>query len=204
MAVVEDGLHCGLFYLSRCPGASAKRKAQRAKEHRLAHRRLPDACDCARCDTGDSRLVARALVAAAGAPLALGRSAADGRRGHGDRGVEHAHLARAGLRILDHGIPGRIEDAGTVGFRESSWEPEVCELVYSLDPAWWGQGLATEVARAALDWAFATHRWPRIVAATDTPNVASARVLERIGMRLVREGVLEPDLPTLFFEIGSR
>jgi RimJ/RimL family protein N-acetyltransferase len=93
---------------------------------------------------------------------------------------------------------------GIVGFRESSWEPEVCELVYSLDPAWWGQGLASEVALAALDWAFTTHHWPRIVAATDTPNVASARVLERIGMRLVREGVLEPDLPTLFFEIRNQ
>jgi len=92
---------------------------------------------------------------------------------------------------------------GTVGFRESSWEPEIRELVYSLDPALWGQGLATEVARAVLEWAFATHRWPRIAAATDTPNVASARVLERIGMRLVREGLLEPDLPTRFFEIRN-
>ena len=91
---------------------------------------------------------------------------------------------------------------GTAGFRESSWEPGVCELVYSLDPAWWGKGIATEVARAAIAWAFATHEWPRIVGATDTANVASARVLERIGMRTVREGVLENGLPTLFFEIS--
>ena len=92
---------------------------------------------------------------------------------------------------------------GTVGFREASWESGVCELVYSLEPEWWGMGLATEVARAALGWAFNTHCWPRIVAATDTPNVASARTLERIGMRLVRVGTLEPGLPTRFYDISS-
>jgi len=91
---------------------------------------------------------------------------------------------------------------GTVGFRESSWQPGVCELVYSVEPDWWGKGIATEVARAALTWAFVTHHWPKIVGATDTLNVASARVLERVGMRLVRAGTFEPGLPTLFFEIS--
>jgi RimJ/RimL family protein N-acetyltransferase len=92
---------------------------------------------------------------------------------------------------------------GTVGFREASWESGVCELVYSLEPEWWGRGFATEVGRAAVDWAFATHGWPRIVGATDTPNVASALVLERIGMRFVREGTLEPGLPCVFYEIST-
>jgi RimJ/RimL family protein N-acetyltransferase len=92
---------------------------------------------------------------------------------------------------------------GTVGFRESSWEPGVCELVYSLDPAWWGNGLATEVGRAALRWAFETKGWPRIVGATDEPNKASARVLEKIGMRFVGEGTLENGLPTVFYEISK-
>jgi ribosomal-protein-alanine N-acetyltransferase len=90
---------------------------------------------------------------------------------------------------------------GTVGFRESSWEPGVCELVYSLDPAWWGKGIATEVSRAAIEWVFTTHGWLRIVGATDTPNLASARVLEKIGMRKVREGTLENGLPTVFYEL---
>jgi RimJ/RimL family protein N-acetyltransferase len=90
---------------------------------------------------------------------------------------------------------------GVVGFRESSWEPGVCELLYSLDPAWWGNSLATEVGRTALKWAFETHAWPRIVGATDTPNRASARVLEKIGMRFVREGTAENGLPTVFYEI---
>jgi len=93
---------------------------------------------------------------------------------------------------------------GTVGFREASWESGVCELVYSLEPECWGKGFATEVARAALEWAFTTHGWPRIIAATDTPNEMSSRVLGRIGMRLVREGDLESGLPTLFYEILRR
>lgn len=103
------------------------------------------------------------------------------------------------IEPLDH-----AELIGSVGFRESSWEPGVCELVYSLDPGWWQRGIATEVARAALNWAFATHDWPRIVGATDTPNIVSARVLEKIGMRKVREGTLETGLPTLFYELTRR
>jgi RimJ/RimL family protein N-acetyltransferase len=91
---------------------------------------------------------------------------------------------------------------GTVGFRDASWEPDVRELVYSLDPAWWGNRLATEAGRAVITWAFERHSWPRVVGATDTPNRASARVLQRIGMRVVREGVLENGLPTTFYEIS--
>lgn len=98
---------------------------------------------------------------------------------------------------LDH--TGMI---GVVGFHESSWEPGGCELLYSLDPAWWGKQIATEGAEAAVDWAFATLGWARIAAATDTPNVASAHGLERIGMRLVREGTLENGLPTVFYELS--
>ena len=90
---------------------------------------------------------------------------------------------------------------GTVGFRAAAWEPDANELVYSLDPAWWGNRLATEAGRAVIAWAFEKHRWPRIVGATDIPNRASARVLERIGMRFVREGTLEPNVPTVFYEI---
>jgi RimJ/RimL family protein N-acetyltransferase len=78
----------------------------------------------------------------------------------------------------------------------------VRELVYSLDPAWWGNRLATEGGRAAIAWAFGRHPWPRIVGATDAPNRASARVLERIGMRRVREGTLENGLPTVFYEVN--
>jgi ribosomal-protein-alanine N-acetyltransferase len=56
------------------------------------------------------------------------------------------------------------------------------ELLYGLAPACWGQGLATEAARAVLRHAFDDLGLRRVVAATDPPNRASIRVLERLGM----------------------
>lgn len=52
----------------------------------------------------------------------------------------------------------------------------------------WGCGYATEAARALLGWAFDTLDLNRVQAETDTRNLASARVLEKIGFS--REGTL--------------
>lgn len=52
----------------------------------------------------------------------------------------------------------------------------------------WGRGCATEAAYALLQWAFDTLDLNRVQAGTDTRNVASARVLEKIGF--VGEGTL--------------
>jgi RimJ/RimL family protein N-acetyltransferase len=60
------------------------------------------------------------------------------------------------------------------------------ELGYRLLPAHWGQGYATEGARALVDSAFADLGVDRVVATTMTVNVGSRRVLEKAGLRLVR------------------
>jgi RimJ/RimL family protein N-acetyltransferase len=100
-------------------------------------------------------------------------------------------------------LDGR-EPIGFVGFRPSELEPgdDAPELLFGLLPDWWQQGLATEAVQAALDIGFSTLGFTRVVAATDAPNEASVRVLERIGMRLVRRGDLH-GLDTLFFELRA-
>jgi RimJ/RimL family protein N-acetyltransferase len=55
----------------------------------------------------------------------------------------------------------------------------------------WGQGYATESARALVEWAFNTLDLNRIHSETDTRNIASARVLEKLGF--VREGTMRED-----------
>lgn len=55
------------------------------------------------------------------------------------------------------------------------------ELVYSLGKPYWGQGFATEAARALVRFAFERTGWDRIVAAILPENVASRRVLEHLG-----------------------
>ncbi len=54
--------------------------------------------------------------------------------------------------------------------------------MYGLWPAWWGRGLATEAAQAVLEYVFEVLGHPVVMAATDPPNVASIRVMERLGM----------------------
>jgi RimJ/RimL family protein N-acetyltransferase len=53
--------------------------------------------------------------------------------------------------------------------------------------AHWGQGYATEAARASRDYAFAQLGVERLVAQIHPENYASRRVAEKIGMRLLRE-----------------
>jgi RimJ/RimL family protein N-acetyltransferase len=69
------------------------------------------------------------------------------------------------------------------------YEQVVAEMGWSIHRRLWGKGLATEAARAVVDAAFGTHaQLRRIGARADTRNVASHRVMEKIGMR--NEGTL--------------
>jgi ribosomal-protein-alanine N-acetyltransferase len=61
------------------------------------------------------------------------------------------------------------------------------EVLYGLERAAWGRGLATEAARAALAYGFEAARLPRIVAVTRPGHAASRGVMEKLGMRYERE-----------------
>ena len=72
------------------------------------------------------------------------------------------------------------------------------ELIYALAPDYWGQGYADEASRAVLAHAFDSLEFPRVYGRTDTPNLASQRVLERLGMARKSETLLN-DLPTTVY-----
>lgn len=76
----------------------------------------------------------------------------------------------------------------------SRWNPDFrsAALGYCLSDTAWGHGYATEGAAALLQWAFDTLDLNRVQAETDTRNLASARVLEKLGF--VREGTLREDV----------
>ena len=59
-----------------------------------------------------------------------------------------------------------------------------CELGYTLDPAVWGQGFATEAARCVRDYARDVLRIPYAISAILPDNVRSRRVAERSGAYL--------------------
>ena len=61
-------------------------------------------------------------------------------------------------------------------------EGEDIEIAYRLPHSRWGQGFATEMARAVLAHGFANLGLARIIGLTWPENVPSQRVLEKIGM----------------------
>ncbi len=78
---------------------------------------------------------------------------------------------------------------------------EEVEVAYTLAREFWGQGLATEAARAILDYGFDRLNYPRLVSLIDPDNLASRRVAEKIGMTLEKEvdGIAGDGLPTLIY-----
>src|SRR6266550_1738098 len=57
------------------------------------------------------------------------------------------------------------------------------EVVYNLAKAFWGRGLATEIARASLRFGFDERRFDRIIAVAKPENAASIHVMEKVGMQ---------------------
>jgi len=57
------------------------------------------------------------------------------------------------------------------------------EIGWRLRPDCWGQGLASEAARAMAGFAFGRLAIPILTAVADPENTASRRVMERLGMR---------------------
>jgi ribosomal-protein-alanine N-acetyltransferase len=62
------------------------------------------------------------------------------------------------------------------------------EIAYTLSQAYWGQGLMPEAVGAVLKFAFETLQLNRIEARCEIENVASERVMQKLGMQF--EGVL--------------
>jgi RimJ/RimL family protein N-acetyltransferase/predicted enzyme related to lactoylglutathione lyase len=88
----------------------------------------------------------------------------------------------------------RVSDGAFVGWCGlTRWNRDYrsASLGYCLGESAWGHGYATEGARAVVDWAFHTLDLNRVQAETDTRNVASARVLGKLGF--LREGTLRED-----------
>ncbi|WP_106796172.1 GNAT family N-acetyltransferase [Rhizobium sp. H4] len=65
----------------------------------------------------------------------------------------------------------------------SRFRSEQFELGYSLSEEVWGKGLATEAASALADWFFDRRFALGFIAFTHPENIASQRVLRKIGMR---------------------
>jgi [ribosomal protein S5]-alanine N-acetyltransferase len=86
----------------------------------------------------------------------------------------------------------RPDLVGTAGLRPL--EDLGLEILYSLAPASWGKGYATEAARAVLEHALVDLGLHEVLAEVDEGNTASIAVIERLGMTPfdVAPGLLGP------------
>ncbi len=93
-----------------------------------------------------------------------------------------------GFWAVEHKVAGIF--IGWLGMTKV-WDPP--ELLPSTEVGWfidrrnWGQGLATEGAREALSFAFGPLRLVRVIARYDLDNIASGRVMAKIGMRFWKD-----------------
>jgi ribosomal-protein-alanine N-acetyltransferase len=61
------------------------------------------------------------------------------------------------------------------------------EVAYLLSKPYWGKGLGTETARAAVQFGFETLELESILAIVHIDNAASRHVIEKLGMTLIEQ-----------------
>lgn len=87
---------------------------------------------------------------------------------------EHRFIGRCGL------YPKRSDDNEII--------PGQACLAFYLARPYWGRGLATEAGRAFINYGFKELGLSRIEAGADTKNLASNRVLQKLGFACIQSG----------------
>jgi ribosomal-protein-alanine N-acetyltransferase len=107
----------------------------------------------------------------------------------------YAHNTEA--KIIKFTLAIALKDAGTLvgwcGLGPLEFEQEKIELYYGLAKDFWGQGIATEAGRAMVDYGFNVIGLKEIVAVVSPENMASKRVIEKMGMSFVKQVAGLPD-----------
>lgn len=81
-------------------------------------------------------------------------------------------------------------------------EKNEIDLGYRLFKRLWGNGYATEAATHTLEYAFNTLQLPLIHGKAHVENIASLKVLEKIGMKFIRDEV-EDECPIKVYTIAN-
>jgi RimJ/RimL family protein N-acetyltransferase len=103
-----------------------------------------------------------------------------------DRNLAHQAEHGYGLFSVIRRADGLL--IGNCGLEQMTVDGQVAaELGYDLRSDAWGQGYATEAACAVRDYAFNVLRLPQLISLIRVGNLASQRVAEKVGMRLLAE-----------------
>jgi len=76
------------------------------------------------------------------------------------------------------------------------------DIGYRLIPRYWGKGYATESAVAALDYGFTTLNLKTIVGMAEVENLASNKILQKIGLNYIEDFLFE-DVMVSWYELNK-
>ena len=82
------------------------------------------------------------------------------------------------------------KDKKVIGFSGLKFDTEfnATDIGYRLLPKYWGKGLATESALPFIFYGFTVLKMPKIIGVSFSENKASCKVLENLGLNLVKQG----------------
>ena len=89
------------------------------------------------------------------------------------------------------------ESSEVIGMIDPRIEGPKVGIGYGAARAHWGKGYIPKATRAIIEWAFQQPSIYRVYATTDVENVASQRVLEKVGMQCegtLRKYILHPNI----------
>jgi RimJ/RimL family protein N-acetyltransferase len=111
--------------------------------------------------------------------------------------IDHWDRYGFGPWLLRDRSNGQLVGRGGLKHTTASGVDEV-EIGWSIHPDRWGEGLATELARASVRTAFDVLGLDGVIAYTANDNVASWRVMEKAGMEFDRE-IVAVGLPHVLY-----
>jgi [ribosomal protein S5]-alanine N-acetyltransferase len=104
--------------------------------------------------------------------------------------------------LLDGEMIGHAGFHGPPGVNGPS-AADAVEIGYSIFEPWRGQGYATEVARALIEWARRKHGIPRFIASVSPGNAPSLAVVRKLGFVQTGEQWDDEDGLELVFELAD-
>lgn len=105
---------------------------------------------------------------------------------------EIAQMQECGLQYWPIFLLEGDEHVGCAGLRPYRVEERVYELGVHLRPAFWKRGLASEAARAAIDYGFGTLGAAALFAGHHPQNEASRQLLSKLGFVRTHEELYPP------------
>ena len=95
---------------------------------------------------------------------------------------------------------------GLVGCRPFEADSKTMEISYVLAEEYWGKGITVEAVRCILPYIFQNYPIERIIGRYTALNLASGRVMEKLGMKFVKsyQGERKGKSETMYFYVLER